>query len=202
MDLFFDITLGIGLALGAGIRPFLPALLVGALATGNLGVDFGHTGYAFLESTAFLVAMAVAVIALALLERRFGADRLESGWPGAATAVFHLGLGAVLFAGALAAGGYLAHGGYLAWPGLIGGVLCAGLGLLAARSLFRRVRARLDPAARAALPVYGEGAGLAIAGVTIAAPPFGVVALALLAGLALTGSRREGRKYAGLRVLR
>lgn len=202
MDLFLDITLGIGLALGAGIRPFLPTLLAGVLATGSLGVDFGHTTYSFLQASGFLLAMVVAVVAFALLERRFGAERLETGWPGWASALFPVGLGAVLFAGALAGGGYLAHGGYLAWPGLIGGALCAGLALLGSRSLFGRVRSRLDPAARRALPVYGEGAGLAIAGVSIAAPPFALVALAFMAWLLLTGRRREGRKYAGLRVLR
>ena len=34
---------GIGLALAVGLRPFLPALLAGALARGDVGVDFDGT---------------------------------------------------------------------------------------------------------------------------------------------------------------
>src|SRR5213079_2560798 len=45
VDLALAIAQGIGLALACGIRPFLPALLAGALAAANLGIDFGGTDF-------------------------------------------------------------------------------------------------------------------------------------------------------------
>ena len=49
MDLALDILQAAGIGAAVGIRPFLPALLVGALAAGDLGVDFDGTDFAFLE---------------------------------------------------------------------------------------------------------------------------------------------------------
>ena len=66
MTLFLAICLGIGLALGVGLRPFLPALLVGALARGDLGIDFQGTDLSFLESPVFLLALLIGVITLDL----------------------------------------------------------------------------------------------------------------------------------------
>ena len=40
MDYLLALLQGLGIAAAIGIRPFLPVLLVGALATANLGVDF------------------------------------------------------------------------------------------------------------------------------------------------------------------
>jgi hypothetical protein len=105
-------------------------------------------------------------------------------------------LGALLFAGSLA------DHHHTAWPGLIGGAACAVLAQAAVRQLFARTRARLDAAAAAALPIYAEGAGVVVAGLSVAFPPLSVIALAFLAWLLVTGRRREGRKFAGLRVLR
>jgi hypothetical protein len=190
------IAQGIGLAVAAGIRPFLAGLLAGALAAGNLGLDFDHTSYSFLEKSPFLLALAVALVALVLAQRRLGPERVESGPIGAAVGGIGIGLGALLFAGSLA------DEHHAAWPGLAGGVLCAGLAQLAARDLFGRVRSRLDREAAAALPVYAEGTGLAVAGLSVLAPPFGILALAFTGWLLVTGRRREGRKYAGLRILR
>jgi len=196
MHLAFDILQGAGLAAGVGIRPFLPGLLAGLLATGNLGVDFNHTDYSFLESPVFLVALLAALLAVAYAERRLGVDGVESGPLGAAIGGISIGLGALLFAGSLA------DHHHTAWPGLIGGVACAALAQASARSLFARVRARLDDAAKAALPAYAEGAGLVVAGLSVLLPPLSIVALGFLAWLLITSRRREGRKYAGLRVLR
>lgn len=196
MDLVFDILQGAGLAAAVGIRPFLPGLLVGALAAGNLGVDFEHTDYAFLESTGFLLGLLVAVAVVVLLERRLGTDAVEEGPIGAAVGGISIGLGALLFAGSLA------DHHHVAWPGLIGGVACATLAQFAIRSLFRRTRARLDPPARAALPLFAEGVGLACAGLSVALPPIAVIVIVFLAWLLFTGRKREGTKYAGLRILR
>lgn len=196
MHLALVIAQGVGLAVAAGIRPFLPGLLAGALAAGNAGVDFDHTSYSFLEKTPFLLALAVALVVLVLVQRRLGPDRVENGPIGAAVGGIGIGLGALLFAGSLA------DEHYAWWPGLAGGLLCAALAHLAARSLFGRTRARLDRDAAAALPVYAEGAGLLVAGLSVLAPPVGLVALAFVLWLLVTGRRREGRKFAGLRVLR
>ena len=47
--LFLVICQGIGLATAAGVRPFLPALLAGALAGADSGLDFDGTDFSFLE---------------------------------------------------------------------------------------------------------------------------------------------------------
>jgi hypothetical protein len=113
-----------------------------------------------------------------------------------ALAVISAALGALLFAASLA------RGHYAAWPGFIGGVVCAAIGLAATRPLFARVRARLDADAAAAVPLYAEGVGVALAALSVLAPPIGVIGLAFLLWLLLAGRRREGQKYAGLRILR
>ena len=42
MHLLFDIFQGIGIAAAVGIRPFLPVLAVGALAAGDVQIDFTY----------------------------------------------------------------------------------------------------------------------------------------------------------------
>ena len=50
--------------------------------------------------------------------------------------------------------------------------------------------------------MYADGIALALAALSILVPPVSVLALGFLAWLLLGGRRREGEKYAGLRVLR
>jgi hypothetical protein len=121
---------------------------------------------------------------------------VESGPIGAAIAGLAIGIGAVLFAGTLA------DHGYAWWPGLIGGAVCAALGQAAARGLFDRVRARVEPAVREALVVYADGAALIGAVLSILVPPLAIVLIAFLLWLLIGGRRRAGEKYAGLRILR
>ena len=59
MHLLLDLLQGAGIAAAIGVRPFLATLLVGGLAIGNLGVDFGGTDFHFLEQWPFLVVVAV-----------------------------------------------------------------------------------------------------------------------------------------------
>jgi len=194
VHLVFDIFQGIGVAAAIGIRPFLPSLVTGALAAGDVEIHFNHTSYSFLQSAVFLVVMAVCV-ALGL----FIAARLRSGRARPAEivlAVISLVLGALFFAGSLA------RGHYAAWPGLIGGVVCAAVGIAATAPLFARVRARLDAEAAAALPLLAEGAAAFAAGLSVIAPPVGIVLLALLLWLLFAGRGRADQKYAGLRILR
>jgi hypothetical protein len=196
VHLVFDIFQGIGVAAAVGIRPFLPSLVVGALAAGSIEIHFNGTDYSFLQSAPFLLALALAAILLALAERRFGRDRLEAGPSAMTLGAVALVLAALLFAGSLA------RGHYAAWPGFIGGVVCAAVGIAATRPLFARVRARLDADTAAALPVYAELIALVLAALSVVAPPVGLIGLLALLWLLVGSRRREGQKYAGLRILR
>ena len=193
MNLVFDIFQGIGVAAAVGIRPFLPGLAVGGLAAADAEIHFNHTSYSFLQGVPFLLVLALGTIAIALLERRVSFDK-----PPAAVvlAAISLVLGALFFAGSLA------RGHYAAWPGIIGGVVCAGIGILATRPLFARVRSRLDDSAAGMLPLFAEVIALLFAALSVLAPPVGVIGLAALLWLLWAGRKREGQKYAGLRILR
>ena len=196
MNLAFDIFTGIGVAAAVGIRPFLPALAVGALAAGDIQIDFSHTSYAFLEGGVFLFVMVIGVVLLALTERYTAREVLETRSVlltiGAASVV----IGALLFAGSLAR----AH--HAIWPGLIGGEICALVGIAATRPLLARVRARLDAASASALPLFAEAGALLSAVLSVLLPPVGLIVLALLLWLLIAGRGRTEQKYAGLRILR
>jgi hypothetical protein len=192
MKLILDILQGAGLATATGIRPFLPALAAGGLAAANAGVDFTGTDYSFLEAPAFLVVLAVGFV----LTFAFARVVAENARVGAALGGIGIGLGALLFAGSLA------DHGHTSWPGIVGGIACGVLAQLAARDLFLRVRGRLDQAARAALPVYFDGVALLLAGLSVVVPPVSILALGFLAWLLAGSRRRQGEKYAGLRILR
>jgi len=73
---------------------------------------------------------------------------------------------------------------------------------VATRPLFARVRARLDAAAASAVPLYAEGSALLLAILSVLLPPVGLLGLLGLLWLILADRRREGQKYAGLRILR
>src|SRR3954467_3414416 len=81
--LLLDILQGAGVAGAAGLRPFLPTLVSGGLATGSVCVDCDGTKFAFLESPVFLVIVAVAAAAALALERRGEGNSLEEGTLGA-----------------------------------------------------------------------------------------------------------------------
>jgi hypothetical protein len=196
MDFALDLLQGAGIAAAIGIRPFLPVLLAGALASANLGLDFDGTDFAFLEQWPFLLGVLVLVAGADLAARRGGTRALEAG------PLMWALLAAVVALGALAGAGSLADRDHPVLPGLFAGAAAATLGFYAARSLFGRVRRRLDPEAQGALPVYGEGVALAAAGLSILFPPLAVLVLAGLAWLLAGGRRRAGEKYAGLRILR
>jgi hypothetical protein len=191
MRLLLDICQGLGLGAAVGVRPFLPALLTGALAGGDLGVDFDGTKYHFLESPVWLLALAVLLVGAFLLRARLETAPGEAALGGVA-----IGLGALLFAGTLA------DHGYASWPGLLAGAAAAAVAHAASSDLLARTARRLDSAARAALPLYFETVGLVVAGLSVLAPPIGVVALAALGWLRVGGRRREDGKHAGLRILR
>ncbi|HEY1523667.1 MAG TPA: DUF4126 family protein [Solirubrobacteraceae bacterium] len=195
MHLAFDIFQGLGIAAAAGIRPFLPALVTGALAAGDIQIDFKGTGYSFLQGTPFLLAVLVTSLVLATAEWRWSsvADRRSVGL---ALLVPSLAVGALLFAGALS------QNEHITWPGLVAGVACALIGAGATVPLLRRVRARLDREAAGATALYADGAAIVVAGLSVLAPPVGVLFLLALVWLLVSGWRRQPEKYAGLRILR
>lgn len=196
-SLGFMIGLGLGLGAAAGLRPFLPALLAGALASGSLlGVKFAPGNYSFLQEDWWLIAAAAALLATYLVQLRFGSERFDSGAPGAALAGLGIGVGALLFAGTLCS-----HG-RVAWPGLIGGAAAALLAQAAVRPIVARARGRLtDRAAREALTVYLDVAAVVLTALVALLHPLGYLLIALLAWLLFAGRRRDGGRFAGLRIL-
>jgi hypothetical protein len=194
MDYLLDLLQGLGIAAAIGIRPFLPTLLAGALAAGDVGLDFDGTDFSFLEKPGFLLAILVCVAVLGFIERRrdLSANRVAVGTL----------LAIALVLGMLQACASIADHSDDWWPGLIVGAAAAALGFAAARSLFGRVRSRLDNEAASALPLYAEGSALLACGLAILLPPLSIVVVAALAWLLVGGRRRAGEKYAGLRILR
>ncbi len=192
MKTLIDILQGMGVSAAAGLRPFLPTLVVGGLATADVGVDFDGTPFAFLESPWFLLAVTVALVVSVLLHAR-----IESNAAGeAALAGIGLGLGALMFAGTLDD----RHAVW--WPGLIGGILCGLIAQAGARSLITRTRVRLDADAAAALFIYVEAAAFVLAGLAVLVPPVSLLALGFFLWLRAGARRREGEKYEGLRILK
>jgi hypothetical protein len=204
MSLFLDIGTGAGLSSATGVRPYLPPLLAGGLARGDIGIDFDGTDFSFLESTAFLAAIVVVGVVAFLVERsvanRAAADKRHGGRardPGDVIALLiGLAFGALLFAGTLA------DNGHETWIGFLFGPLCAVLGWVAIGGLVERVRNRLEPDQAALLTAYADGAALVLAAIAVFVPPLGYLAIPGFVLLLLGGRRREGEKYAGLRILR
>jgi hypothetical protein len=195
ISLFLDISQGAGLAGSSGIRPYLPPLLAGALARGDVGLDFSGTSYSFLESPWWLALMLALAVVSYLLERRrprFAMSRPAELVLGALGIAF----GALLFAGSLA------DTGHRSWPGLIAGAACAALGFAAVVGLLRRTRRRLDGSAASFLSAYADLAALALAGLSILLPPVAYLGLVAFALLLASEQRAGGRKYEGLRILR
>ena len=174
-----------------GVRPFLPPLLAGALAGGDIGIDFERSAFAFLESPAFLLAVLVLSVAA------YAADRARVGRPLAIVlTVVAVVLGALLFAGVLASRGAEA------WPGLLAGAACAALGFYAVARLLDRARRRADPAAGGLFTVYADVIALVLAALAIFVPPVGIVAVVAFVVLGVRARAQGERKYEGLRILR
>ena len=194
MDLFLAISQGIGTSIAAGVRAFLVALLVGALARANLGVDFEGTEYEFLESTFWLALM------LALIVMAWWVERSDIPVSGAAVAAAAAAIGGVLFAGSLSERDYSPE------PGLFAGALVAVLGFVAARVFLggaqERLSARGESGASGALEAMVDGAVLVFATLALVVEPVAYLGLAFCGWVLLVRRRRAGEKYEGLRILR
>ena len=197
MDSFlFDLLQGAGIAAAIGIRPFLPVLLVGALAAANLGIDFDGTDFAFLEEAPALAIVLVLLALATFAVRRSGPDAPER------PPYVYVFAALAIALGALQAAASLADHGHPILAGVILGAVCAALGFVTARDLLTRTRRRLDAETAGTLPLYAEGAALAAAGVSVLFPPLAILVIAGLIALLVGGRRRSGEKYAGLRILR
>jgi hypothetical protein len=188
-----DTAQGAGLAAATGVRPFLPPLLLGALARANLGVELGGPVGSLLERPGFMLGVLALAVASYAAERRPGISERVTG---AAQLVVACGLGALVFAASLE------QAGGPGWPGFLGGPACALIGAYARASLFSRVRRRLDDRATSLLPVWADLAALALAGIAIFAPALAFVTLALLVLVVLGTRRAATAKHEGLRILR
>jgi hypothetical protein len=191
MHLLLDILQAAGVSAAIGVRPFFPVIVVGALASQDLGVDFDGTQFVFLESPWFLLAVVAVLVVTTLQRRHFEAGAGESAMSGIA-----MGLAALEFAG------QLDDRGSVWWPGLIAGALLAYLAWQASASLLARVRGRLDPQASGALFLYAEAFAIVLAGLSIAFGPLGLIGIGFLVFLLRGGRRRDDEKHAGLRTLR
>jgi hypothetical protein len=205
--LVFYIGLGLGLALAAGVRPFLPVLLAGALSSAKaLGVSFGPGGYHFLQSAWWLLAVALALalayalqllLALAPIFDPAGARTRRVDPLAASLTGIGYGAGALLFAGTLAAH----HDA--AWPGVLGGFAAVALAQRVCWPLAARARARLsDRTAREAVTLYLDSLALVLAVAAALLHPLGYLALALFLWAGRQGRGRSQEKHAGLRILR
>jgi hypothetical protein len=191
MHLLFDILQAAGVCAAIGVRPFLPTLLVGGLASQELGLDFDGTQFGFLQEPSFLVVVAAVFAISMVLRSRFAQGAGQSAIQGLA-----IGLAAVEFAG------QLDDRFSVWWPGLIAGPALAYLGWVSSQSLLARVRGRLDAEAAGVLPIYAEMFAVVLAGLSVLFPPLGLVGIAFLAFLMRGGRRRDDEKHAGLRTLR
>jgi uncharacterized membrane protein YhaH (DUF805 family) len=197
MSLGFDIGQGAGLAGATGVRPFLPPILTGALASGDVGVDFDNTDFSWVESPLFLLVVLGLSVVVYMYERQAAPVAPGERSPvQAILALLAMALGAVMFGASLAAGGETE------WPGIFAGMACAFIGFLAVALLFARARARLEGGAAALLNVYADMTSLVLAGLSILFPPLGYVVLVGFIVLLVRAQRGGDAKYEGLRILR
>lgn len=187
-----DIGTGCGLAGASGVRPFLPPLIAGALARADAGIDFNHTPYHFLETPGFLAAVFALAVVAYIAERR-----------GAPRRALQIGLGILGLAfGALLCAGSVAQAHHASWWGILVGVACAALGFAALALFFERAARRVTGSAKALIDTYAEGSALALAGISIALPPVGYVAIVAFLALLVRSRAQADKKYEGLRILR
>ena len=195
MDYLLDLLQGLGIAAAIGIRPFLPTLAgrrawphatSGWTSTTPISPSWSRPG----SCSAIVVAVAV----LGVIDRRRGADTSGRDPVVVILLVISLVLGALFAAGSIA--DHYADW----WPGLIVGPLAAALGFVAARSLFGRVRARLDDQTANALPLYAEGSALVGRRTLDPVPAAGHPHRGGAGVAADRWSPPAGEKYAGLRI--
>jgi Domain of unknown function (DUF4126) len=190
METLFAVGVGIGLSSVAGVRAFLPLVLVGLF--GRLGIFELSTAFGFLEDWAVIGVFAV----LALLES--GLDKipaLDSVLDYVQTPL-RIVAGAVLFAAALQEGIDVGAIPELAAGGIIAGLVSV-------------LKAILRPAANAAsagvsvsfLSLVEDAVALLGGIIAVLVPLVPLALVAFLLFFLFRVRRRRVRKYGGLRIL-
>jgi len=190
METLFAVGVGIGLSSVAGVRAFLPLVLVGLFA--RLGLFELPTPFAFLEDWAVIGVFAV----LALLES--GLDKipaLDSVLDYVQTPL-RIVAGAILFAAALQEGIDVG-----AIPELVAGGVIAGL-VSVLKTILRPAANAASAGVSASFLSLLEDAVALLGSVIAVFVPFVPLALvAFLLFFLFRVRRRRGRKYGGLRIL-
>ena len=188
-----DIGTGAGLAGATGVRPYLPPLLTGALARGDTGIDFDGTDWSFSSRRSSSGRFSWWASAHTHSSGPSGSPSRQKRSP----VVVFSGVVGVVWARCCSRA---------PWPT----AARRAVGLVAAPARrwagsrwadWSNAPLRLEGAAAALITVYADTAALVLAALAIFVPPvsfLALIGLVLLAG----GRRREGEKYAGLRVLR
>ena len=190
MEMLFAVGIGIGLASVAGVRAFLPLVLVGLFA--RLGLFALPAPFGFLDDWVVVGALAV----LALLES--GLDKvpaLDSILDYAQTPL-RIVAGAILFAAALQEGIDVGAIPELAAGGVIAGLVAV-------------LKVILRPAANAAsagvsasfLSLVEDAVALLGGIIAVLVPLVPLALVAFLLFFFFRVRRRRGRKYGGLRIL-
>ena len=132
VHLAFDIFQGIGVAAAVGIRPFLPGAR-GRRAGGRQRRDplQGHRLFVSCRARRSCLLLVVGVVVAGAARAAASAERLERG-PGL---VARGGLRSR--SGRCCSPASLARGHYAVWPGYIGGVICAAVGIAATTAAVR-----------------------------------------------------------------
>ena len=186
MDYLLALLQGLGIAAAIGIRPFLPVLLAGALAGADLGR--GLRGHGIRVPGADRVPVRDARRRLRARDRRAARGRARSAWRcSPSRCCWARSWRPARWTTSAPPGGQASSSARAA----------AALGWAAARSLFGRVRARLDTDAAKARPALRRGHGLAHRRALDLFPPLALIVVAALAWLLIGGRRRAGQKYAG-----
>ena len=189
-----DIGQGAGLATASGIRPLVPPIVAGVLASADAGTDFSGTDWSWMENWIWLAVLAVFFVGGWIGDRRRDKRPEEDIGYGLLAAA----MGALTFAASLAAGGNTS------WPGIVAGAVLGFIGYLALARLFMRATKRLNAAGDPGT-LLGIGRDLIAVAASVAIVFADVLGfLAVLAALALLvlAQRRGDEKYEGLRVLR
>jgi uncharacterized membrane protein len=190
METLFAVGVGIGLSSVAGVRAFLPLVLVGLFA--RLGLFELPAPFSFLEDWAVIGVFAV----LALLES--GLDKIPAldSVLGYMQTPLRIVAGAILFAAALQEG--IDTGAIPEF--LAGGVIA---GLVSVLKTFLRPAANVASAGVSAsfLSLVEDAVALLGSVIAVLVPLVPLALVAFLLFFFFRVRRRRGRKYGGLRIL-
>lgn len=191
--MLFAIFQAAGLSVVAGVRAWLPALLVAVLARADLGVDFEGTDFAFFESAVSILILFAFTVVIVFTERRY-----KNQTP---TFLLYALPISTMSVGGLLGGACFAEQTSIWWPGILLGITLSGSSYAASSKFLLRVKKRLDDETRKSLPALVDGAMFIFAAAIVALPPVAVFPSAFFLWL-LIALRKKDDHPGGLRILR